>query len=72
MKDVYALERDLREMKTTYHNVVNANIKLSDEKTLVLRDNKMLQKKIDNAIDYIRNNDKFLRKDLLEILQQDF
>lgn len=69
MNSRHDLENDLRQMKQTYSNVVDANVKLSDEKTLLERDNKLLQRKVNRAIEYLREHKKYSKKELLDILQ---
>ena len=43
------------------NSILQANIKLVDENKILEKDNKMLQKRIDRAIEYIENKNKFIK-----------
>ena len=67
--DYYILERKYREMKNSYFGVINANIKLQDERDLALRDVKVLQKRINLVIDCLNLNEEISKDEILEILK---
>jgi hypothetical protein len=69
MKNRTQFEEDYIQMKNTYDAVVNANIKLSDEKKLVEFDNKQLQRKLDNIEEYVKTHKKYFKKDLLKMIK---
>lgn len=68
MKNRTQFEEDYIQMKNTYDAVVNANIKLSDEKKLLEFDNKQLQRKLDNIEAYVKTHKKYFKKDLLQMI----
>ena len=77
LKDRRALERELSELKKSYRDILNSNIKLSDELRWIKEDKERLTRRIDRAIEYINQFIDYLpEKDkafnLLEILKNDF
>jgi len=64
------MEEDYIQMKNTYDNIVNANIKLSDEKKLAEFDKKQLQRKLDNIEVYVKTHKKYFKKDLLQMIRE--
>lgn len=70
MKDRTQLEQDYIQMKNTYDAVVNANIKLSDEKKLLEYDKKSLQRKLNNIEEYVKTHKKYFKKDLLQMIRE--
>lgn len=70
MKDRTKMEEDYIQMKNTYDNIVNANIKLSDEKKLAEFDKKQLQRKLDNIEEYVKTHKKYIKKDLLKMIRE--
>ena len=83
MIDRRTLQKELNELKSSYNQLVDANIKLSDEKKWALEDKERLQRRIDRALAYIDaekiiNNDKVLyaiekyEKVMKEILENDY
>ena len=66
------LQTKYSEMKQSFDNIVKANTKLSDERTLVLKENKYLNVKIDRALRYLEKNDKINKKELVDILKDEF
>lgn len=70
--NIRELEKKYSEMKYSFDNIVKANTKLSDEKTLALSENKYLSVKIDRALRYLENNKKIEKKKLLDILKDEF
>lgn len=83
VKDRVTLEKEFKELETSYKHLVDANIKLQDEKKWAIEDKKRLQTRIDRALAYINAekiiNDNKVRKALekyesvmTEILENDF
>lgn len=66
------LQTKYSEMKQSFDNIVKANTKLSDERTLVIKENKYLNNKIDRALRYLEKNDKINKKELVDILKDEF
>jgi len=85
LKDRRALERELSELKKSYRDILNSNIKLFDELRWAKEDRERLNRRIDRAINYIKKQTKEgiikgkryfyspeQANDLLEILKNDF
>ena len=85
LNDRRALERELNELKKSYRDILNSNIKLSDEIRWAKDDRERLNRRIDRAINYIEKQTKEgiikdkryfyspeQANDLLEILKNDF
>lgn len=85
LKDRRSLERELNELKKSYRDILNSNIKLSDEIRWTKEDRERLNRRIDRAINYIKKQTKEgiikdkryfyspeQANDLLEILKNDF
>ena len=70
--NIRELETKYSEMKHSFDNIVKANTKLSDEKTLALNENKYLNVKIDRALRYLEKNAKINKKELIDILKDEF
>lgn len=66
------LQAKYSEMKQSFDNIVNANTKLSDERTLALKEAKYLNVKIERALRYLEKNDKINKKELVDILKDEF
>lgn len=66
------LQTKYSEMKQSFDNIVKANTKLSDERTLALKESKYLSVKIDRALRYLEKNDKINKKELVDILKDEF
>ena len=66
LKDRRALERELNELKKSYRDILNSNIKLSDEIRWAKEDKKRLTRRIERAIEMIED------KKIIEILKNDF
>lgn len=62
---------DYKEMKLTYKGIVDANVKLVDEKKDLMEHVDNLQNKIDEAINYIEEKGrlKYVPEDLIKILK---
>jgi signal transduction histidine kinase len=65
-KDRKALERELNELKKSYRDILNSNIKLSDELRWTKEDKERLTRRIERAIEMIED------KKIIEILKNDF
>ena len=65
-KDRKALERELNELKKSYRDILNSNIKLSDELRWTKEDKERLTRRINKAIEMIED------KKIIEILKNDF
>lgn len=66
LKDRRALERELNELKKSYRDILNSNIKLSDELRWTKEDKERLTRRIERAIEMIED------KKIIEILKNDF
>ena len=65
-KDRRALERELNELKKSYRDILNSNIKLSDELRWTKEDKERLTRRIDRAIEYIEEKYEMTLKDSME------
>lgn len=77
LRDRRTLEKELNELKKSYRDILNSNIKLSDELRWTKEDKERLTRRIERAIEYINKFVDYLpEKDkafnLLEILKNDF
>lgn len=77
LRDRRTLEKELNELKKSYREILNSNIKLSDELRWTKEDKERLTRRIERAIEYINKFVDYLpEKDkafnLLEILKNDF
>lgn len=66
LKDRRALERELNELKKSYRDILNSNIKLSDELRWIKEDKERLTRRIDRAIEYIEEKYEMTLKDSME------
>jgi signal transduction histidine kinase len=66
LKDRRALEKELNELKKSYRDILNSNIKLSDELRWTKEDKERLTRRIERAIEMIED------KKIIEILKNDF
>ena len=66
LNDRRTLERELNELKKSYRDILNSNIKLSDEIRWTKEDKKRLTRRINKAIEMIED------KKIIEILKNDF
>lgn len=66
LKDRRALERELNELKKSYRDILNSNIKLSDELRWAKEDKERLTRRIERAIEMIED------KKIIEVLKNDF
>ena len=66
LKDRRALERELSELKKSYRDILNSNIKLSDELRWAKEDKERLTRRIDRAIEYIEEKYEMTLKDSME------
>lgn len=66
LKDRRALERELNELKKSYRDILNSNIKLSDELRWAKEDKERLTRRIDRAIEYIEEKYEMTLKDSME------
>lgn len=66
LKDRRALERELNELKKSYRDILNSNIKLSDEIRWAKEDKERLTRRIDRAIEYIEEKYEMTLKDSME------
>lgn len=66
LKDRRTLERELNELKKSYREILNSNIKLSDELRWTKEDKERLTRRIERAIEMIED------KKIIEILKNDF
>ena len=53
LRDRRTLEKELNELKKSYRDILNSNIKLSDELRWTKEDKKRLTRRIERAIEYI-------------------
>lgn len=66
LKDRRALERELNELKKSYRDILNSNIKLSDELRWAKEDKERLTRRIERAIEYIEEKYEMTLKDSME------
>lgn len=66
LKDRRTLEKELKELKKSYREILNSNIKLSDELRWTKEDKERLTRRIERAIEMIED------KKIIEILKNDF
>lgn len=66
LRDRRALERELNELKKSYRDILNSNIKLSDEIRWAKEDKERLTRRIDRAIEYIEEKYEMTLKDSME------
>ena len=66
LKDRRALERELNELKKSYRDILNSNIKLSDELRWIKEDKERLTRRIERAIEYIEEKYEMTLKDSME------
>lgn len=66
LKDRKSLERELNELKKSYRDILNSNIKLSDELRWAKEDKERLTRRIERAIEMIED------KKIIEVLKNDF
>lgn len=66
LKDRRTLEKELNELKKSYRDILNSNIKLSDELRWTKEDKERLTRRIERAIEMIED------KKIIEILKNDF
>ena len=66
LKDRRTLEKELKELKKSYRDILNSNIKLSDELRWTKEDKERLTRRINKAIEMIED------KKIIEILKNDF
>lgn len=66
LKDRRELERELNELKKSYRDILNSNIKLSDELRWTKEDKERLTRRIDRAIEYIEEKYEMTLKDSME------
>lgn len=66
LKDRRTLEKELKELKKSYRDILNSNIKLSDELRWTKEDKERLTRRIERAIEMIED------KKIIEILKNDF
>lgn len=66
LKDRRALERELNELKKSYRDILNSNIKLSDELRWTKEDKERLTRRIERAIEYIEEKYEMTLKDSME------
>ena len=66
LKDRRTLEKELKELKKSYRDILNSNIKLSDELRWTKEDKKRLTRRIERATEMIED------KKIIEILKNDF
>lgn len=66
LKDRRALERELSELKKSYRDILNSNIKLSDELRWAKEDKERLTRRIERAIEYIEEKYEMTLKDSME------
>lgn len=66
LKDRKTLERELSELKKSYRDILNSNIKLSDELRWAREDKERLTRRIDRAIEYIEEKYEMTLKDSME------
>ena len=66
LKDRRTLEKELKELKKSYREILNSNIKLSDEIRWTKEDKERLTRRINKAIEMIED------KKIIEILKNDF
>ena len=66
LKDRRTLEKELKELKKSYREILDSNIKLSDELRWAKEDKERLTRRINKAIEMIED------KKIIEILKNDF
>ena len=66
LKDRRTLEKELKELKKSYRDILDSNIKLSDELKWTKEDKERLTRRINKAIEMIED------KKIIEILKNDF
>jgi signal transduction histidine kinase len=66
LRDRRTLEKELKELKKSYREILNSNIKLSDELRWAKEDKERLTRRINKAIEMIED------KKIIEILKNDF
>lgn len=66
LRDRRTLEKELNELKKSYRDILNSNIKLSDELRWTKEDKERLTGRINKAIEMIED------KKIIEILKNDF
>lgn len=66
LKDRRSLERELSELKKSYRDILNSNIKLSDELRWIKEDKERLTRRIERAIEYIEEKYEMTLKDSME------
>lgn len=66
LKDRRTLEKELKELKKSYRDILDSNIKLSDELRWTKEDKERLTRRIERAIEMIED------KKIIEILKNDF
>lgn len=66
LKDRRTLEKELKELKKSYREILNSNVKLSDELRWTKEDKERLTRRIERAIEMIED------KKIIEILKNDF
>ena len=66
LRDRRTIEKELKELKKSYKEILNSNIKLSDELRWTKEDKERLTRRINKAIEMIED------KKIIEILKNDF
>ncbi len=66
LRDRRTLEKELKELKKSYREILDSNIKLSDELRWTKEDKERLTRRIERAIEMIED------KKIIEILKNDF
>lgn len=66
LRDRRTLEKELNELKKSYRDILNSNIKLSDEIRRTREDKKRLARRIERAIEYIEEKYEMTLKDSME------
>lgn len=66
LRDRRTLEKELKEFKKSYKEILDSNIKLSDELRWAKEDKERLTRRIERAIEMIED------KKIIEILKNDF
>ena len=66
LRDRRTIEKELKELKKSYRDILNSNIKLSDELRWTKEDKERLTRRINKAIEMIED------KKIIEILKNDF
>jgi signal transduction histidine kinase len=66
LRDRKTLEKELKELKKSYREILDSNIKLSDELRWTKEDKERLTRRIERAIEMIED------KKIIEILKNDF